>query len=176
MRVVVINGAPMAGKDTFVQCCQLLLGSNRVWNVSTVDFVKEVAKYCGWNGVKDPASRRFLSQLKDSLTEWDDVPFKKIAEIVTKFRYECSRLTQLGVGDGIIFIHCREPKEIQRLKETFNAVTVLVRRELVEKYEQSNGADSGVFDYKYDVTIDNNSDIPELHAKACSFLADLGLE
>jgi hypothetical protein len=85
-------------------------------------------------------------------------------------------MIDLGAGDGVIFIHCREPKEIQRLKETFNAVTVLVRRELVEKYEQSNGADSGVFDYKYDVTIDNNGDIPELHAKACLFLADLGLE
>ena len=176
MRVAIINGAPMVGKDLFVQCCQLLLGSNRVWNVSTIDFVKEVAKYCGWNGIKDPASRRFLSQLKDSLTEWDDVPFKKVAQIVSNFQQECFRLEQLGVGDGIIFIHCREPKEIQRLKETFNAVTVLVRRGVVEKYEQSNGADSGVFDYEYDVTIDNNGDIPALHAKACEFLSGLGLE
>lgn len=176
MRVAVINGAPMAGKDTFVQCCQLLLGSNRVWNVSTVDFVKEVAKYCGWNGVKDPASRKFLSQLKDSLTEWADVPFKKIAEIVTKFQRECGRMIDLGAGDGIIFIHCREPKEIQRLKETFNAVTVLVRREVVEKYEQSNKADNGVFDYEYDVIVENNGTIPELHAIACTFLSKLGLE
>ena len=166
----------MSGKDTLVQCCQLLLGSNRVWNISTVDFVKEVAKYCGWNGMKDPASRKFLCQLKDSLTEWDDIPFKKVAQIVTKFQYECARLIDLGIGDGIIFIHCREPKEIQRLKETFNAVTILVRREVVEKYEQSNSADSGIFDYEYDITIDNNGDIPELHATACALLAELGLK
>ena len=47
-------------------------------NVSTVDKVKEIAAECGWDGVKSPKNRKFLSDLKDLLTEWGDVPYKDI--------------------------------------------------------------------------------------------------
>ena len=63
MRVVIINGIGGSGKDTFVVMCKDVLGANRVLNISTVDFVKEVAKFCGWDGSKQPEDRKFLSDL-----------------------------------------------------------------------------------------------------------------
>ena len=52
--------------------------------------------------------------------------------------------------------------EIQKLKERLNATTVLIRRESVENNETSNASDANVFDYNYDLTIWNNSDIMNL--------------
>ena len=65
MKVIIINGKAEVGKDTLVTMCKDLLGANRILNISTVDFVKEVANFCGWDGTKTPENRKFLSDLKD---------------------------------------------------------------------------------------------------------------
>lgn len=78
MEIIVINGFPGAGKDEFVNCCKKLIGEPYVRNISTVDFVKYIAAECGWDGTKTPENRAFLSDLKDLLTKWNDVPFKKV--------------------------------------------------------------------------------------------------
>ena len=54
-------------------------------NYSSVDFVKEVARFAGWNGEKNLHTRKFLSDLKDLLTFLDDIPFKKIEERMRAF-------------------------------------------------------------------------------------------
>ena len=84
MKYVCINGAPRSGKDTFVDICHLLLG-DRCFNVSSVDFVKHLATECGWNGEKNLKNRKFLSDLKDLLTQWEDVPYKKIVEAISDY-------------------------------------------------------------------------------------------
>ena len=84
MKYVCINGAPRSGKDSFVECCKQILGE-RCFNVSSVDFVKHLAYECGWDGTKDLKNRKFLSDLKDLLTQWDDVPYNKIIEAVTNY-------------------------------------------------------------------------------------------
>ena len=63
-----------------------------------------------------------------------------------------------------------KPAEIQKLKEGLNATTVLIRRESVENNETSNASDANVFDYNYDLTIHNNSDIIDLENKAKKFI------
>lgn len=83
MKIVVINGFPGAGKDEFVSCCKKLIGEPYVRNISTVDFVKYIATECGWDGTKTPKNRAFLSNLKDLLIEWNDVPFKKIEKALS---------------------------------------------------------------------------------------------
>lgn len=77
--------------------------------------------------------------------------------------------------ESVVFVMCREPKEIQRIKDKYNALTVLIRREEMERQEQSNHADSEVFNYSYDLTIFNNSDIIDLSKKAKEFLIKLEL-
>ena len=128
---------------------------------STVDFVKEVATMCGWDGTKTLENRKFLSDLKDLLTKWDDVPFKTIIHRAD---------TLPSNTDWIMFVDCREPAEIQKLKENLNATTLLIRRESVEDNETSNHADTGVFEYNYDLTIYNNSDIIHLEDEARKFI------
>lgn len=171
MKIFVINGLPMSGKDTFVSLCQKHL----CWckNISTVDFVKEVAKFCGWDGEKTPKNRAFLSDLKDLLTQWNDVPFEKIKEEIRRYatQAQCHHFSE---DDVIVFIHCREPQEIQRFVEELGAETLLVRRAAVENNHQSNHADSDVFNYQYDYTITNDGTIEELEDAAIDFLWEIG--
>ena len=172
MKIIIINGTGGVGKDTFVVMCKDVLGAERVFNISTVDFVKEVATMCGWDGTKTPKNRKFLSDLKDLLTEWDDIPLKKImAEAVS-----CSACAEmLGELDrSVLFIHCREPKEIEKLVRAFQdeATTLLIRRSEAEAVKQINHADNDVLNYAYDYTIYNDSTLSWLRNEAVVFLRD----
>lgn len=173
VKIVLVNGVPGCGKTTFETLCQTLcyqdvssFRKNKRLAVdiySTIDFVKEIAIQCGWDGVKTPRNRKFLSDLKDLLTEWGDVPLKKIYERIQE-------LKEVEDKDWILFIDCREPAEIQKLKECLNATTVLIRRPGDTDIQTSNHADSEVFNYNYDLTIWNNSDIIHLEDEARKFI------
>ena len=176
VKVVVINGKPGSGKTTFESFCLDICnhgipgfnGDKRmvVDICSTVDFVKEIAIECGWDGTKTLENRRFLSDLKDLLTRWNDVPYKKILARAEQL----DTWNSYNYFDWILFVDCREPAEIQKLKERLNATTVLIRRDSVEYDEVSNHADADVFYYNYDLTIYNNSDIIHLEDEARKFI------
>lgn len=170
MQVVVINGMPRAGKDQFVLFCQKHMTLCK--NISTVDFVKQVASFCGWDGVKSPKNRAFLSDLKDLLTEWDDVPFKKVQQAAEKFDYE-AQAYGFSTDEVLVFIHCREPQEISKFVNQMNAKTLLIRRAAIETNDQSNHADSEVFNYEYDYIIENNGTLEDLEQAAVAFLKEL---
>ena len=171
MQVIVINGMPTCGKDTFVSLCQKHL----LWcgNFSAVDFVKELAAQAGWDGTKTPKNRDFLSALKDLLTDWDDVPFKKIEKAVYCFEKE-AKMYDFSTDDVLCFIHCREPWEIEKFVEKMGAKTLLIRRPDVESANQTNHADAEVFNYEYDYTIENDGTLKDLEKKAIKFLKELG--
>lgn len=173
MKIVVINGAPRAGKDTFVEMCKEILGEEYVLNVSTVDFVKSIAYRCGWDGVKDGKNRKFLSDLKDLLTEWGDVPFKKVDTEIELFQLDIEEYCgEEGLERSVAFIHCREPEEIQKFKDRLHAHTVIVRREQVENEAQTNHADLDVFNFAYDMIIENNGTLDELRDAARCYLTE----
>ena len=175
VKVVVVNGRPESGKTTFEWKCRELMGASSIFwfddnkrtlidTYSTVDFVKQIAKECGWNGVKTPENRKFLSDLKDLLTRWNDVPYQKILDHI-------GDMQDFGRAyDWVLFVDCREPEEIQKLKERLNATTVLVRRLGDEVNETSNHADANVFDYEYDYTIKNYGDLSDLVVECAAFL------
>ena len=170
MKYFIINGRPRSGKDTFVNFCLEELGAFGKL-ISTVDFVKEIAVSCGWNGTKTPQNRKFLSDLKDLLTNWGDVPYKKTLQEIDMFKFN---LNCWNVSDkGVVFIMCREPKEIERFERELNAKSLLIRRASVEFEQQSNHADSEVLNHKYDYIIENNGTIDELKEKAKKFLKNL---
>lgn len=173
IKVVVVNGRPGVGKTEFERMCAERCGlfgqevgftpdrNLYVDITSTVDFVKEIATQCGWDGTKTLENRKFLSDLKDLLTRWDDVPYKMIVNHINSLP-----VTQ----DWLVFVDCREPAEIQKLKERLNTTTVIIRRDSVEYNEVSNHADADVFYYDYDLTIYNNSDIILLEDEARKFI------
>ena len=170
MKYFIINGRPRSGKDTFVNFCLEELGAFGKL-ISTVDFVKEIAARCGWDKTKTPKNRKFLSDLKDLLTNWGDVPYKKTLQEIDMFKFD---LDYWDVSDkGVVFIMCREPKEIERFERELNAKSVLIQRASVEFEQQSNHADSEVLNHRYDYIIENNGTIDELKEKAKEFLKNL---
>lgn len=173
--IFVVNGYPGAGKTTFERMvCDIVGYQSYGWIFSTVDFVKDIAKQCGWDGNKTPENRKFLSDLKDLLTEWDDVPFKKVRQQVG---FVEALLADRGADSSkaVIFIDCREPKEIKKLCERLGAKSMLVRRNMSPEEPILNHADAEVNDYPYDYTIYNNDDLSHLKGLAWAFVKDRGL-
>lgn len=159
-QVFIINGSGGVGKDTFVELVSRYAG---VRNFSSVDEVKSFAKMMGWNGEKDEKSRKFLSDLKDILTEYNDKPFTYLQSCVSRFLKDTT--------NEFCFLHIREPEEIQRAKEAFDAITVLVTRDNIETVK-GNHADEQVLQYTYDVHIRNDHSLDWLEAVARKFVAD----
>lgn len=167
INVVVVNGFPRSGKDTFVNFCKKELGSFGL-SVSTVDFVKHLAAQSGWDGTKTQRNRKFLSDLKNLLTEWDDIPWKKVEEVYHSIEKDCSTY-HLKDSDFFLFVFSREPEEIERFRQQYGAITALIDRKEVEG-EQSNDSDNEVKNYDYDFVIDNNGTLEELEEKALFFI------
>lgn len=166
-QIIVVNGFPGCGKTSFENfCIKKLAPYGDIY--STVDFVKQIAEKCGWKGEKDLKARKFLSDLKDLLTEWNDIPFKKTESRAVKFSNE---LAAYGLyNDAYLFVDCREPKEIQRFCDELGAVSLLIRRPGNEPLKASNHADANVLDYHYDFVIENDGDLDDLEVKADEFL------
>lgn len=167
MIVFVINGRGGAGKDQFVKYFTEFAGEDFVLNISTVDYIKEIASSLGWDGIKDNLSRKYLSDLKDMATYWGDIPFNDVYKKTQWFDYTLKSLQ--GNQLGFVFIHCREPKEIQRIKEKFDydVYTILIRRDMLKFY--GNHADDEVENYTYDFTINNFGTLEELRTAAEKF-------
>ena len=71
IKVVVINGMPGCGKTTFEEMCSEYVNNQPpgffeygkftfVRILSTVDFVKSIAKECGWDGSKTLKNRKLF--------------------------------------------------------------------------------------------------------------------
>ncbi len=171
MNIFIVNGAPGSRKTTFESLVKLECKKQNiaVEVYSTIDFVKDVAKYCGWDGTKTLENRKFLSDLKDLLTQWSDLPFKKTLNWIESIKF---RMWQNDVLDKycILFIDCREPAEIKKLCDATGARSLLVRRADAENTETLNHADQNVLNYNYDIVIDNNGTLEDLDKRAFDFI------
>lgn len=165
----------MSGKDTFCDLCLNYMTARGIMGgkISTIDFVKRIAMQVGWNGLKEPKDRKFLSDLKDLLTEYNDAPFTIVEEQIRQTYFHFTK--EMGVPEDrvVFFIHCREPKEIQKFVDRLGAETLIIRREEVEKLPQSNHADEEVLNYDYTYEINNNAGIDELEKEAIKFIDNL---
>lgn len=171
--ILVINGTARSGKDTFCSFIEEEVGKEKVATLSTVDLVKELAAKVGWDGEKTPKNRKFLSDLKDLLTEWEDVPYKDIKKKIELLNYDWESYG-FGPDNCLIFVMCREPEEIQKFVDRLGAKTILVRRREAESTEASNHADADILKYRYNYEIDNNGSLAELREKARGFLKICG--
>ena len=99
--VIVINGAGGVGKDTL---CELAAKHFKVKNISSITPIKEIATMCGWDGQKDDKSRKFLADLKELCVQYNDNPTVWASREYKEF---------LAGDFEIMFVHIREPKELQ---------------------------------------------------------------
>lgn len=156
-KVFIINGSGGVGKDTF---CEYVGHYAKVKVISSIDLVKDYASKMGWNGSKTPRDRKFLSDLKDLLTKYNDYPFRDICQKVLWFKED---------DNEFLFIHIREPEEIDRAKREFNAHTILMVNDNV-KGIYSNHADARVLEYNYDIVVDNSGTLKDLDIIAKDFV------
>jgi hypothetical protein len=148
--IIIINGFKESGKDLFMEYLGEI-SSLTVFKRSWVDKVKEIAKRdYNWDGTKTLENRKLLANLADSM---DDTCFNDVTRYTTNSLYD----------DYIYCICARRPKDIARIRDYFNfrdntkTYTVLIRRAEVENKEQSNSADSEIFNYWYEHQVNNNS-------------------
>ena len=85
--------------------------------------------------------------------------FNSIKEAVDKFK---------NSDNEIMFIHIREPEEIKRVVDTFNAKTLLLRRKDIATIT-SNYSDASVENYNYDFVIENTT-LENLDKQALDFV------
>ena len=85
----------------------------KVQNTSSITPILDVAKFCGWDGVKTDKSRKFLADLKQLLTDYNEMPLNYLLEEQQKF---------IDGDDDVMFVHIREPHEIEKFKNYSDAV------------------------------------------------------
>lgn len=171
MKIIIINGVPASGKTSFVEFAKD--SKYQIYNFSMIDYVKEKAKLLGWDGIKDEKGRRLLSNIKDSLTEYDNIPFKKVIEEIQTVLYKYDQFEQ-PTDNLIFFVHSREPEDIVKWKELTNARTLFLRRPAAEDVEHNNHADKNVFNFDYDYVYSNEGSLKDLRNGAINFVNWIG--
>lgn len=165
-QVVIISGSSGVGKETFITLCQKYVDYSM--NTSTVDYIKTIAKRCGWTGSKTERDRKFLSDLKKLLVEYDDVPFKKAVKTINDYHLDLFEKT-IGIDStnlkSLVFVHCREPQEIERLRALFNGVTLLITNKNISIDENTD-----FLNYQYQFIIGNDGNIEDLESLASIFI------
>jgi len=163
--IIVINGSPQSGKDTFVNFCKKNSKRFNIYNMSSVDMVYVAAKLLGWDNIKDEKGRQFLSDLKDLSTKNYNGPLEYMLNKIKTFESPYNFFVPY-----IAFFHVREPKEIEKFIYTVGeAKTLLIKRKNLIEF--NNHADLEVSQYSgYNFVIDNNGTLEDLEYKAIKFL------
>ena len=159
--VIVINGAGGVGKDTL---CDLAAKHFKVKNISSITPIKNIAKECGWGGEKDDKARKFLSDLKRTLVEYNDYPTTWAIGEYNEF---------LTSDEEVMFVHIREAQEIEKFVRGTNgaAKTLLVRGgERMKKTAYGNTSDDLVEAYDYDFYYVNEKALDVAEREFCELI------
>ena len=159
--VIVINGAGGVGKDTL---CDLAAKHFKVKNISSITPIKNIAKDCGWGGEKDDKARKFLSDLKRTLVEYNDYPTTWAIGEYNDF---------LSSDEEVMFVHIREAQEIEKFVKRTNgsAKTLLVRGgERMKKTAYGNASDDLVEAYTYDYYYVNEKALDVAEREFCELI------
>ena len=157
-KVLITNGYPRSGKDTFANFVKAFVPTIKY---SAVTEIKKIAKFTGWDGVKTPETRYYLSELKRLTTECNDFPFKCMKKAYDEF--------MIDISHSVLIFDIREPAEIERAVKEFDAKTVLIVNNRCET-EQSNYADEHVMDMHYDYVLYNNGTLLEFQKETYNFI------
>ncbi len=158
----VINGGGGAGKDTL---CDFAAKHFKTINVSSIDPIKKIARENGWNGEKDMRSRKFLADLKQIFSEYNDLPT----------RYTLHKYKEFLESDAeLFFVHIREGEQIAHFvceaeKIGGKVKTLLVRSKRCASV-YGNVSDDEVENFSYDCYYDNDLPLDEAEADFCDFL------
>ena len=199
--VCFINGTGGSGKDTFVRLVKKhmeehinVTRSERnkrrygVVNYSTIDYERdildivanhypEVKKSCD---KKDNNYRDCLSHMKQTL----DSVYNTSMTMFFEFYIKLCRET-LVKNNMLLFVHCREPENIEKMTKAIRSVygdytyplpglhavtTTILIDGRTNPEDFTNESDQSVNDYNYDFVIDNSTTLEALDVKALAWL------
>lgn len=159
--VIIINGVGEAGKDTL---CEYVSAHLNSINVSSITPIKDIAGNYGWNGEKDEVSRKFLSDLKKTFSDFNNLPTEYLLTEYANFMNDSA---------VVFFAHIREPLEIDKFKKRIKSpcVTLLIRRG--ENKSWGNDSDDDVENYSYDYYFDNDKALEESQTEFHSLISKI---
>lgn len=172
---IIVNGYPRAGKDTAVSMMRQYLDT---WTplfskeVSSIDPVRNVLKGLDIDVTqKTPADRLLLATIGDAIEQHSQAKTAYCVEEATGF-------WALEGGDGVVFMHIREPAMIKRISRKLrdrgaSVFTVFVEGNRAEKMHD-NAADNGVEGFEYSHRIHNNGTREQLYQEAKRVLCEMG--
>ena len=183
-KVVIINGKPQSGKDTFCKYAQGYCDDDESANtliISSVDPLKEMLTQLGWDGTKTDKIRGMLMDMKQLWVQNQDGPTMFLFNNILEFHKACTG------EDNIVFVHIREPEEIKKLVNALtgfesmgiDVISLLVIRKGGEDTpnqpaETRRSDDEALINsYEYDVTINNDEDLIKLQELAAEFVDKL---
>lgn len=183
-KVVIINGKPQSGKDTFCKYAQGYCDDDESANtliISSVDPLKEILTQLGWDGTKTDKIRDMLMDMKQLWVQNQDGPTMFLFNNILEFHKACTG------EDNIVFVHIREPEEIKKLVNALtgfesmgiDVISLLVIRKGGEDTpnqpaETRRSDDETLINsYEYDVTINNDEDLIKLQELAAEFVDKL---
>lgn len=183
-KVVIINGKPQSGKDTFCKYAQGYCDDDESANtliISSVDPLKKMLTQLGWDGTKTDKIRDMLMDMKQLWVQDQDGPTMFLFNNILEFHKACTG------EDNIVFVHIREPEEIKKLVNALtgfesmgiDVISLLVIRKGGEDTpnqpaETRRSDDEALINsYKYDVTINNDEDLIKLQELAAEFVDKL---
>ena len=167
--VLIITGGAGVGKDTFVNILGRLVGTE---HISIVDQTKRLARMAGWNGRKTEKDRKFLSDLKLLVDEYNNGNYAYCEEQTKEL------LNRENNWLPLLCIDMREKKDVDPFVSEFGKDLVKIVR--VENNRvapiNSNIADRDVLKIEPDFVIENNGSIHDLEQTAKAFLKTLGVK
>ena len=183
-KVVILNGAPQAGKDEFAKLAQAHCNNDEsanVLNLSSVDPIKDMLEGFGWNGEKTDMVRDIISNIKKIWIDAQNGPTTFMMYNILEWH------RQYAEEDNIVFCHIREPEEIDKLKNILSGMstigidvmTVFIIRggNIVNGCDADSVRDSDnpklISQYPYDRIIYNDGDISEYDDKVREFINEL---
>lgn len=158
---IVINGVGGCGKDTLIS---LLSKHYKILNRTSIAPIVDIAKSCGWDGVKTDKSRKFLSDLKKLLTDFNDTPLNYLLLEQEKF---------LNSENELMFVHIREPEEIKKFITVSRSKTItllITPREELQNKVYGNSSDDEVANYNYDLVFNNNKPLEITEQEFLNFI------
>lgn len=168
-KIIIINGNSGVGKDKFIELFQSLT-QHGVINLTTIKPVEDAMESLKIERSRDDKWRGCAAEMKQLTDKYYDISHRYVMRKI-KSVHENS-------FNQYIFVHCREPFNIERLKTQIKNVigykcyTLLIERNL--NHIPDNHADMNVQDYSYDYVIQNNSNLKMLERQAEWFLSEIG--
>lgn len=168
--LVIVNGYPRVGKDTFIELCRTKLFEQGIMNKNVSMIDETIAMIRSHSAMSDfainsksPEDRKLMATVHKALLDFGNGPIEAL-------------FSRFGNTEGDAFVGftcCREPETIERLmthaiQSGWKVSTVMVHRTTNEPIVTD--ADRHVNDYTYDSYIFNTGTIEQLDELVDQFL------